>query len=159
MEKKIFTFLLFLFLSSCGYEATYSLKNRAIYAFSISELQLVGDRQINIKTKQMLNIYSNAIKLNQGIEKSFILKISSNSEKITTTNDASGDAIKFKNEITLSVEVFMNGEYKSNFIITENFTYDNSSNTFELKNYEKQIKNNLTETAVSKIISKLSNIK
>ena len=159
MKEKIFTLLLFLFLSSCGYEATYSLKNRAIYAFSISELQLVGDRQINIKTKQMLNIYSNAIKLNQGIEKSFILKISSNSEKITTTNDASGDAIKFKNEITLSVEVLMNGEYKSNFVITENFTYDNNSNTFELKNYEKQIKNNLTETAVSKIISKLSNIK
>ena len=159
MKKKIFTFLLFLFLSSCGYEATYSLKNRAIYAFSISELQLAGDRQINIKTKQMFNVYSNTIKLNQGIEKIFALKISSNSEKITTTKDTSGDATKFKNEITLSVEVLMNGEYKSNFVITENFTYDNNSNTFELKNYEKQIKNNLTETAVSKIISKLSNIK
>jgi outer membrane lipopolysaccharide assembly protein LptE/RlpB len=159
MKEKIFTLLLFLFLSSCGYEATYSLKNRAIYAFSISELQLAGDRQINIKTKQMLNVYSDTIKLNQGIEKSFVLKISTNSEKITTTNDASGDATKFKNEITLSVEVFMNGEYKSNFVITENFTYDNNSNTFELKNYEKQIKNNLTETAVNKIISKLGNIK
>ena len=159
MKKKIFTFLLFLFLSSCGYEATYSLKNRAIYAFSISELQLAGDRQINIKTKQMLNVYSNTIKLNQGIEKIFALKISSNSEKITTTKDASGDATKFENEITLSVEVLMNGEYKSNFVITENFTYDNNSNTFELKTYEKQIKNNLTETAVNKIISKLGNIK
>jgi outer membrane lipopolysaccharide assembly protein LptE/RlpB len=159
MKEKIFTLLLFLFLSSCGYEATYSLKNRAIYAFSISELQLAGDRQINIKTKQMFNVYSNTIKLNQGIEKIFALKISSNSEKITTTKDTSGDATKFKNEITLSVEVLMNGEYKSNFVITENFTYDNNSNTFELKNYEKQIKNNLTETAVSKIISKLSNIK
>ena len=159
MKEKIFTLLLFLFLSSCGHEATYSLKNRAIYAFSISELQLVGDRQINIKTKQMLNVYSDTIKLNQGIEKSFVLKISTNSEKITTTNDASGDATKFKNEITLSVEVFMNGEYKSNFVITENFTCDNNSNTFELKNYEKQIKDNLTETAVNKIISNLGNIK
>ena len=156
MKEKIFTLLLFLFLSSCGYEATYSLKNRAIYAFSISDLRLTGDRQINIKTKQMLNSYS---ELKTQKEKSFVLKISSDSEKITTTKDASGDATKFKNEITLNVEVLMNGEYKSNFVITENFTYDNNSNTFELKNYEKQIKNNLTETAVNKIISKLGNIK
>ena len=55
MKKKIFTFFLFLFLSSCGYEATYSLKNRAIYAFSINELNLTGDRQINLKIKQILS--------------------------------------------------------------------------------------------------------
>ena len=156
MEKKIFTFLLFLFLSSCGYEAKYSLKNRAIYAFSISDLRLAGDRQINIKTKQMLNSYS---ELKTKREKSFVLKIFSNSEKITTTKDASGDATKFKNEITLSVEALMNEEFKSNFVITENFTYDNNSNTSELKNYENQITNNLTEVAVNKIISKLNNIK
>ena len=59
MKKKIFTFFLFLFLSSCGYEATYSLKNRSIYAFSISELVLTGDRQINLKIKQLLNPYTN----------------------------------------------------------------------------------------------------
>jgi len=156
MKKKIFTLLLFLFLSSCGYEAKYSLKNRAIYAFSISDLRLAGDRQINIKTKQMLNSYS---ELKTKREKSFVLKIFSNSEKITTTKDASGDATKFKNEITLSVEALMNEEFKSNFVITENFTYDNNSNTSELKNYENQITNNLTEAAVNKIISKLNNIK
>ena len=95
MEKKIFTFLLFLFLSSCGYEATYSLKNRMKYAFSINELNLTGDRKINLKIKQELNSYKNPkIK----VEKSFVLKISSSSEKITTAKDASGDATKFKNE-------------------------------------------------------------
>ena len=156
MKKKIFTFFLFLFLSSCGYEATYSLKNRAIYAFSISELVLTGDRQINLKIKQMLNPYNNP-KIEE--EKDFELKISSNSEKIITVKDTSGDATKFKNEITLSVEVLIEEEYKSNFIITENFTYDDNSNTFELKNYENQIKNNLTETAVNKIIIKLASIK
>ena len=59
MKKKIFTFLLFLFLSSCGYEATYSLKNRLIYAFSISEMVFTGDRQVNLKIKQLLNPYTN----------------------------------------------------------------------------------------------------
>ena len=154
MKKKIFTFFLFLFLSSCGYEATYSLKNRIKYAFSINELNLTGDRQINLKIKQILSPYSNP-KIKE--EKIFTLKISSSSEKITTAKDASGDATKFKNEITVNVQVFSNDEYKSNFVIKENFMYDNGSNTFELKTYENQIKNNLTEAAVDKILFKLVN--
>ena len=154
MKEKIFTLLLFLFLSSCGYEATYSLKNRAIYAFSISELVLTGDRQVNLKIKQMLIPYSNP-KLKK--EKDFVLKISSSSEKIITTKDASGDATKFKNEITVNVQVFLEGEYKSNLVIKEEFIYDNNSNTFELKTYENEIKNNLAEAVVDKILFKLAN--
>jgi len=154
MKKKTFTFILFLFLSSCGYEATYSLKNRAIYAFSISELVLTGDRQVNLKIKQILNPYNNP-KIKK--EKDFLLKISSSSEKIITTKDASGDATKFKNEITVNVQVFLNGENKSNLVIKEDFIYDNNSNTFELKTYENEIKNNLAEAVVDKILFKLAN--
>ena len=155
MKKKIFTFLLFLFLSSFGYEAIYSLKNRIEYSFSISELVLVGDRQVNLRLKQKLNSYTNS---NNKEEKSFSLKISSNSEKVITANDASGDATKFKNEVTVNVKVFMNGKYKSNFVIIENFIYNNNSNTFELRAYENQIKNNLADTAVGKITFRLASI-
>ena len=154
MKKKIFTFLLFLFLSSCGYEATYSLKNRAIYAFSISELVLSGDRQINLKIKQLLNPYTNP-KIEE--ERKFILNISSNSEKIITTKDAAGDAVKFKNEITVKVRVLLDGKNATNLVIIEDFIYDNNSDTFELKTYENQIKNNLAEAAVNKILFKLVN--
>ena len=154
MKKKIFTFLLFLFLSSCGYEAIYSVKNRTNYSFSISELTLTGDRQTNLRIKQNLNRYSNP-NIEEG--KSFALDISSSSEKIITTKDAAGDAVKFKNEIKVKVQVFMNGQYKSNFDITETFIYDNNSNTSELRAYENQIKNNLAEAAVNKILFKLVN--
>ena len=154
MKKKIFTFLLLLFLSSCGYEATYSLKNRSIYAFSISELVLTGDRQINIKIKQLLNPYTNP-KIEE--EKKFILNISSNSEKIITTKDAAGDAVKFKNEITVKVQALLNGKNATNLVIIEDFIYDNNSDTFELRTYENQIKNNLAEAAVNKILFKLVN--
>ena len=154
MKKKIFTFFLFLFLSSCGYEATYSLKNRIKYAFSISKLDLTGDRQVNLKIKQILSPYNNpAVK----DKKIFKLKISSNSEKIITAKDSAGDATKFKNEITMNVQVFLNEEYKSNFVIKEDFIYDNNSNTSELRTYENQIKSNLTEAAVDKILFKLVN--
>ena len=154
MKKKIFTFLLFLFLSSCGYEATYSLKNRSIYAFSISELVLSGDRQINLKIKQLLNPYTNP-KIEE--ERKFILNISSNSEKIITTKDAAGDAVKFKNEITVKVRVLLDGKNATNLVIIEDFIYDNNSDTFELKTYENQIKNNLAEAAVNKILFTLVN--
>ena len=158
MKKKIFTFLLFLFLSSCGYEAIYSLKNRVNYAFQISKLELSGDRQVNLKMKQILSTYSNP---NIAIEKRkiFELKISSDSEKITITKNASGDATKFKNEITLKVQVSMDRTIISNFSVTEKFIYNNNSNTSELRSYENQIKNNLTEAAVDKILLKLTLIK
>ena len=153
MKKKIFTFLLFLFLSSCGYEATYSLKNRSIYAFSISELVLTGDRQVNLKIKQLLNPYTNP-KIKE--EKNFVLNIFSSSEKIITTNDAAGDAVKFKNEITVKVQILLDGK-TTNLVIIEEFIYDNNSDTSELRSYENQIKNNLAEAAVNKILFKLVN--
>jgi len=155
MKKKIFSFLLFIFLSSCGYEAVYSVKNRINYSFSISALTLVGDRQVNLRIKQKLNKYTNPDVEKQ---KSFSLKISSKSEKIITAKDASGDAIKFKNELTLNVQVIRDDEYKTNLVITENFIYDNNSDTFELRAYENQIKNNLAGAAVDKILIRLANI-
>tara|TARA_B110000259_G_C13680893_1_gene268253 strand:+ start:49 stop:519 length:471 start_codon:yes stop_codon:yes gene_type:complete len=156
MKKKIFPFLLFLFLSSCGYEAVYSLKNRVNYAFTVSEFELSGDRQVNLKIKQILNSYRNS---SNEVEKNFTLTIYSNSEKIVTTKDASGDATKFKNEITVDVQTLIDGTIKSNFSITESFIYNNNSNTFELRTYENQIKNNLAEIIVDKIIFKLAHTK
>ena len=154
MKKKTFTFLLFLFLSSCGYEATYSLKNRAIYAFSISELNFIGDRKINMRIKQKLNSYTNP---EAEVEKNFSLKISSNSEKIIIAKDASGDATKFKSEITIDVQVYVNEKFKKDFKIIESFIYNNNSNTSELRTYENQIINNLAGAAVEKITFKLAN--
>ena len=91
--------------------------------------------------------------------KIFELKISSESEKITTTKDAAGNATKFKNEITINVQVSMGGTLKTSFSVTENFIYNNNSNTSELRTYENQIKNNLTEAAVDKIVFKLAHTK
>ena len=65
--------------------------------------------------------------------------------------------IAYSQEIIVNVQVFLNDEYKSNFVIKENFVYNNSLNTFELKTYENQIKDNLTEAVVDKILFKLVN--
>jgi len=118
-------------------------------------LTLTGDRQTNLKIKQILKRYSNP---DTKGGKSFSLKISSNSEKITTTKDAAGNATKFKNEITVKVRVFQNGQYVSNFKVIENFDYNNNSNTLELRTYENEIKNNLAGAIVDKITSMLAKL-
>ena len=153
MFQKQIILLLLLLLSSCGYEAIYSKKNSVNYNFSVSELNFVGDRTVNLKIKEKLNNYAQDKK-----EKDFILKISSTSEKITLAKNTAGDATSFKNSVSINVEVLMNNKFKSNFIILESFNYNNISNKFDLKQLEKDIKNNLAEAASDKLIFKLSNI-
>jgi len=153
MFQKQIILLLLLLLSSCGYEAIYSKKNSANYDFTVSDLSFVGDRTVNLKIKEKLKNYAKEKK-----EKDFILRISSTSEKITLAKNTAGDAISFKNSVSINVEVLMNNKFKSNFIILESFNYNNISNKFDLKQLEKDIKNNLAEVASDKLIFKLSNI-
>ena len=153
MLRKQIIILLLLLLSSCGYEAIYSKKNSVNYNFSVSKLNFVGDRTVNLKIREKLNNYAQAKK-----DKDFILRISSTSEKITLAKNTAGDATSFKNSVSINVEVLMNNKFKSNFIILESFNYNNISNKFDLKKYEEEIKNNLAETAADKLIFKLSNI-
>ena len=153
MFQKQIILLLLLLLSSCGYEAIYSKKNSVNYNFSVSELNFIGDRTVNLKIKEKLNNYTQNKK-----DKDFILRISSTSEKITLAKNTAGDATSFKNSVSINVEVLMNNKFKSNFIILESFNYNNISNKFNLKKYEEEIKNNLAETASDKLIFKLSNI-
>ena len=153
MKKKLLSFLIFLFLSSCGYEALYSKKNQINYDFSISELNFNGDREINVKIKEKLNNYTLSKK-----NKKFKLNISSTSEKTIIAKDNGGDATNFKIEITVDIEALKNDSIRSNFVIIESFDYKNNSDKFELKNYEREIRNNLSNTASNKLILRLSNI-
>ena len=153
MEKRIFTFVLLLFLSSCGYEAIHSKKNKENYDFSVSELKFIGDRNVNLKIKERLNNYTLIKK-----DKDFTLKISSSLEKLILVKNDAGDATDFKIEITVNIDIFNDTEFKSSIVIVESFNYNNNNNKFELKSYEKEIKNNLANTISEKLIFKLSKI-
>ena len=153
MLKKKFLLVLFLILTSCGYEAIHSKKNIVNYDFSISQLSFVGDRNINLKIKEKLNNYTQTKK-----SKVFILKVITKTERLTLAKDNTGTPTDFKNTITINVEVFIENKIIDNLIIVESFSYKNDSNKINLKSYEKEIKNNLAETATDKIIFELSNI-
>ena len=154
MQKKIFSFLFLFLLSSCGYEATYSKKNLLNYDFSISEINFTGDREVNVKMEEKLNNYI----INKK-NKSFRVDILSIATKAVSAKNISGDATNFKSTVSIKVNLVMNNRLKNNFIIKESFNYNNSSNKFNLKTYEKDIKNNLTETITEQLIFRLSNIK
>ena len=149
MLKTTFTLILFLFLTSCGYKAIHSKKNNSSYDFSISELSFIGDRNINLRIKEKLNNYT----LNKK-DKDFILNIESDVEKKILSKDASGKITNFKITIKIKVEVLD----KNNLEITENFNYNNIDNKFNLRTYENQVIRDLANTAVDKLIFKLSNI-
>ena len=153
MQKKKFLLLFFLFLSSCGYDAVYSKKNSINYNFSIDELNFIGDRDINLKMKERLNSYT----LNKK-NKDFKIKISSTSAKTVAAKDTTGDATSFKNTVIINVEISTNDKLKNSFVMSESFNYNNNSDKFSLKKYEREIKNNLAETISEKLIFKLSNI-
>ena len=153
MLKKKFLLILFLFLSSCGYQAIHSKKNSINYDFFIEELTFVGDKNVNLKIKEKINNYT----LNEK-DKKFTLIINSSQKKIILAKDISGNPTSFKSTIIINVKVLMKNNFKNNLQIIENFNYNNNSNKFELKRYEREIRNNLSETATDKLIFKLSNI-
>ena len=153
MQKKIFLLLVFLLLSSCGYEPIYSKKNSINYNFSISKLNFVGDRDINLKMKEKLTNYTLDKK-----NKNFEIKIYSTSIKSVAANDTTGDATSFKNTVVVNVEISKNDKLKNSFGMSESFNYNNNSDKFSLRKYEREIKNNLAETISDKLIFKLSNI-
>ena len=153
MLKKKFALIFFLLLSSCGYEAIYSKKNIINYNFSISNLTLMGEKDINLKIKEKLYNYT----LNKK-DKNFILTISSNMKKVAIAKNISGNPTKFKSTIIIDIEVLMEGNLKNSLQIIESLNYSNIDNKFDLKKYEQQIKYNLAEVATEKLIFKLSNI-
>tara|TARA_B100000787_G_scaffold148537_1_gene120051 strand:+ start:837 stop:1301 length:465 start_codon:yes stop_codon:yes gene_type:complete len=153
MIKKKFLLLFFLFLSSCGYEAIHSKNNLGDSNFSINKINFIGNRVVNLKIKERLNGYI----LNKK-DKKFSLDISSVSKKTILAKNISGDPISFKNTTIVNIVILTEDKFKNNLQIVESFNYNNSTNKFDLKQYETEIINNLAQTISDKLIFKLSSI-
>ena len=152
--KKIITTLGFLLLLSCGYEPIYSKKlNNSNYNLSINTINYIGDNKVN-------EILKDKLKKNLNKEgKSIDLNLNSRVEKVITSKDKKGDPIKFLIKIIISIEVFESEILKGKTKFEEEFEYDNKSNKFGLKQYEKNIKNNLISKLSDEIIRYLNSLK
>ena len=143
-SKKITIIISFLLLLSCGYKPIFSSSKAN---FSITEIKLLGEKSIGSKIKKNLNIYKNVE--NKSIF--YSLKINSDQKKDIVSKDAKGDPKIFEIQVLVNLTVLENNKIKNKKNFKESFTYNNSTNKFDLKRYEKNIEDNLIKKIITKI--------
>ena len=154
--KKIITTLSFFLLLSCGYEPMYSKKQiNSNYNFSINTINLIGDNKVNQilknKLKKKINVEKKSTELN--------LNLNSRIEKSVTSKNKKGNPIRFSIKIMINLEVFKSEILKDKKNFEKEFEYNNKSNKFDLKKYEKNIKDNLISQLSYEIITYLNSLK
>ena len=146
MIKKIsFLCFILIFLNNCGYTPIYSKKSQN---FNINEINTFGKKNANKILINKLKIYKN----NPDANKSFDILINSKSSKTTISKDKKGNPTQFSMALDIDIKITdnFNNEIKKTF--SENSTYDNSENKFDLRKYEDNLIKNMSETIFSEII-------
>ena len=154
--KKIFTTLSFLLLLSCGYEPIHSKKQiNNNYNFSINTINLIGDNKVNQILKNKLRQKINKEKKSSGLN----LNLNSRVLKTITSKDKKGNPIRFSIKIMINLEIFESKILKDKTYFEEKFEYNNKSNKFDLKGYEKNIQRNLISNLSDEIIRYLNSLR
>tara|TARA_B100001057_G_scaffold443943_1_gene480488 strand:- start:2854 stop:3300 length:447 start_codon:yes stop_codon:yes gene_type:complete len=146
--KKILIILIFA-LTSCGYQPLYSNKNSNKIIFK--DIELIGDKNIN-------NIIISGTFINQNSEQytheKIILK--NNKNIIETSKDSKGQPDTYKMTITLDVFIKDKQNNIREIIITEDFSYKNLENKFDLSEYEISVESDLLKKISDQLIVYLS---
>jgi len=148
--KKIILILSFLLLVSCGYQPIFSSKTSN---FLIEEIIYNENDKVSLKIRNNLTYLSKT----ENYIKVIRLKLSSEKKIDISSKDSKGDPLVYKMTISTNVEIYSSNELTMQKNITKNFSYKNTENKFDLKQYEKTIENNLIETIKEDIILILYN--
>ena len=134
MKKIIFIVIALFMLNNCGYTPINSSKNNNFYI----EISQKDRNKLNSKIENNIKKYSN-----QNSENTIELEISSSKKINVTSKDSKGDPSKFQMTVTLNINILSKNNYKINKAKSffSNFNYNNNSNKFSLKQYEKEIEN------------------
>jgi len=151
MLRLIISALLLLFTASCGYEV---VKNSSQLNYSINQLDIKGDNQINsILNKKLIN------RKNLGnISKSLKLSLITGSKTNTTSQDSMGNASSYQLTVDINILVKTNDGREFEKLFTKNTNYNNLNSKFELRQYERTLKKNLTNDIFLEINRYLSSL-
>ena len=152
--KKILVFLLlssFLLLNNCGYESIYS---KGSGNFFIKNIKIKTNDEINYKIKNRLKIFSNSNSKNR-----YDLEIDALKSIKIVSKDSKGDPKIYQMNIKVKVKLIENYQNIKEINFEEYFNYNNNSNKFELKQYEKSIEDNLIEKNIENLTFYISSIK
>lgn len=151
MLRLIISALLLLFTASCGYEV---VKNSSQLNYSINQLDIKGDNQINsILNKKLINR-----KNLENISKSLKLSLITESKTNTTSQDSMGNASSYQLTVDINILVKTNDGREFEKLFTKNTNYNNLNSKFELRQYERTLKKNLTNDIFSEINRYLSSL-
>ena len=151
MKKIIFIFIALFMLNNCGYTPIYSSKNNNFYI----EISQKDRSKLNSKVVNNIKRFSN-----QNSENTIELEISSNKKVDITSKDNKGEPLKFQMTVSVKINILSKNNYKINKTKSffSNFNYNNNSNKFSLKQYEKEIEDILINKITEEITIYLSQI-
>ena len=128
-----------LLISSCEYKPIF---NEAESKFSITKIDSLTKDQIFFRIKNSLKSNLNNDNFNK-----FELFLTSDRIKTVTSKDKKGNEKTFNLKIFVKVNIKSRNESFEKFF-EENFSYQNNSNKFDLKQYENKLNNDLIDKIV-----------
>jgi len=151
MIKKIFLSLtLYLFITNCGFTPLYSVKG--LEDINIEVLSYEGDREINLDLVSKLKANINP----QG--KLYRVKIYTDYEKTTLSNNLAGEPEDYQLQSTVKF-IIIEDNIEKEFNLNEKFVMKNLNDNFEERNYETNIKNNMSNLIYNKFLLQIKKLK
>ena len=145
--KNLILFILFIVLSNCGYVPIYKdIQNANINIF-VQKSE--GEENINNLLISKLKAYTT-----KEAEKNYVIDMNSVYTKTVISKDSTGNAVDIELNLKVEFTVYFN-EKSQKFLLTEKFNIKNTSDVFEMNNYENVIKNNFILSIKNKLIMKL----
>ena len=149
--KKCFLLIILLLFTQCDYKPIYSQNN-----------QNFGIRIIEFNENRSNKILATRLK-NYSYEKNdnflYELKLSTSENKLVLSKDTKGDPLQLGLKINLKIEVYEKDKLITKKEYNEQFNYQNLSKKFELNSYEDEIRINIYDKMISKILIDLTNLK
>src|SRR6056300_88357 len=149
--KKYYLIIILLLFTQCDYKPIYSQNNQN---FGIKIIEFNENRSNKILATR-LETYS------YDKDKIFLyeLKLFSSENKLILSKDTKGDPLLLGLKINLKIDVFEKDMLITKKEYSEQFNYQNLSKKFELNNYEGEIRLNIYDKMISKILIDLANLK
>ena len=146
IRKLIPIFLIILFLNNCGYTPRYALNKNV--NFSINLIEIKGDRELNNSLKSKIARYGKK----DVNKKVYDLNLTTRYNKNIKSKDAAGLAKEY--ELVITVDAIVKSELidPKKLVFKETFNMKKFEDSFEEKNYEKIMKENLSDIILDKII-------
>ena len=148
---KKYLFIILLLFNQCDYKPIYSQNNQN---FGIKIIEFNENRSNKILATR-LNNYS--YKKNNLFL--YELKLLTSENKLILSKDTRGDPLLLGLKINLNIEVYEKDKLVTKKEYNEQFNYQNLSKKFELNNYENEIRINIYDKMISKILIDLANLK